>query len=190
MCAQGASTVENRRFMIGLIAVCLALCNFVGCAKPRELVRSPGNTTYYVDSAHGDDARDGTTPDRAWKTLERVNSTVFAPGDKILFKAGSRFSGQLAPQGSGKDGAPIIVDLYGTGNKPLIEAEGDYHEALLLQNQEYWEVNNLELTNQGWIHRAFRYGVRVRAWEFGTMRHIHLKNLYVHDVNGDRKSVV
>jgi hypothetical protein len=181
--------MKTRPCSIVLVVVCLALCNFVGCAKPRELVHSPGNTTYYVDGAQGDDARDGTTPDRAWKTLERVNRTVFAPGDKILFKAGSRFSGQLAPQGSGKDGAPIIVDLYGTGNKPLIEAEGDYHEALLLQNQEYWEINNLELTNQGWIHRGYRYGVRVRAWEFGTMRHIHLKNLFVRDVNGSlRKS--
>jgi len=54
----------------------------------------------------------------------------------------------------------------------------------LLANQEYWEVNGLALTNKGPSPADFRYGVRVRAWDFGTMHHIHLKNLFVHDVNG------
>jgi hypothetical protein len=181
--------MKNRQLLIAIFAICVALCSMFGCAKPRELVRSPGNTPYYVDSEQGNDQNDGTAPEKAWKSLERVNGTIYAPGDKILFKAGGRFPGQLAPQGSGKEGAPIVMDVYGAGNKPVIEAKGDYHEALLLNNQEFWEVNNLELTNQGWVHRAFRYGVRVRAWDFGTMRHIHLKNLFAHDVNGSlRKS--
>ena len=153
--------------------------------KPaRNLARSPGNTTYYVESARGDDQRDGTTPENAWRTLDRANGVLYAPGDKILLKAGSRFSGQLAPWGSGKEGAPIIIDRYGEGEKPRIDAAGRFHEVLLIENQEYWEVNNLELTNQGWVQRGFRYGVRVAAWDFGEMRHIQLKDLFIHDVNG------
>ena len=152
--------------------------------KPaKSLVHSPGNTTYYVDSARGNDQRDGTTPENAWRTLDRANGVLFAAGDKLLLKAGSQFSGQLAPWGSGKGGAPIVIDQYGDGGKPRIDAGGRFPEALLLENQEYWEVNNLELTNQGWLRRGFRYGARVAAWDFGTMRHIHLKNLFIHDVN-------
>ena len=176
--------MRTRPCLVVLAVVCFAVCNFVGCAKPRELVRSPGRTTYYVDSEQGNDQNDGTAPQKAWKSLERVNGTIYAPGDKILCKAGRRFPGQLAPQGSGKEGAPIIVDVYGTGNQPVIEANGDYHEALLLSNQEFWEINNLELTNTGLTREKFRYGVRVRAWDFGTIRHIHLRSLFVHDVNG------
>jgi hypothetical protein len=150
----------------------------------RSLVHSPGNVSYYIDSVHGNDQSDGTTPEKAWKTLDRVNATLFAPGDRILFRAGSRFSGQLAPAGSGKEGAPVFIDRYGDGGMPRIDAGGRFHEALLLENQEYWEVSNLELTNQGWLRRGFRYGVRVAAWNFGSMRHIHLKHLFIHDVNG------
>ncbi len=149
-----------------------------------DLVHSPGNTTYYVDSEHGNDHSEGTTPDNAWKTLSRVNDTLFAPGDRILFKAGGRFSGQLAPRGSGTARAPITVDVFGQGVNPRIEAGGRFHEALFLKNQDYWEINNLELTNTGLTREKFQYGVRVAAWDFGTMRHIHLKNLFVHDVNG------
>jgi hypothetical protein len=155
-----------------------------GRAETREPHRSSGGTTYYVDSEIGDDQSNGTSPEEPWKTLARVNTVLFAPGDRILFKAGSRFSGRLKPKGSGSDGAPIMIDVYGEGAKPLITAGGESREALLLENQEYWEVNNLELTNQGKTPERFRYGVRVRAWDFGTMRHIHLKNLFVHDVNG------
>ena len=171
--------MPNRSRAIILTTLCFVLCHLGGCAPTRELYRSPGNTTYYVDSERGDDQSDATTPAKAWKTLARVNGTLFAPGDRILMRAGSRFSGQLKPNGSGKEGAPIVIDMYGEGNKPRIEAEGQYHEALLLKNQEYWEVNNLELTNTGWMRRKFRYGVRVVAWDFGTMHHIHLSLIHI-----------
>jgi hypothetical protein len=132
----------------------------------------------------GQDAFSGTDPAHAWKTLDRVNRTIFTAGDRILFQAGGRFPGQLAPHGSGKEGAAIIVDAYGDGAKPLIEAAGSYPEALLLKNREYWEVNNLELTNTGLIRWKHRYGVRLQAFDFGTLHHIVLRNLFVHDVNG------
>src|SRR5512143_1927318 len=140
--------------------------------------------TYYVDSAAGNDANDGLAEARAWKTLDKVNGTTFVASDRILFKAGSRYTGQLRPRGSGKEGSPIVVDMYGAGEKPLIAAEGKFKEALLIENQGFWEINNLQLTNTGKKREKFRYGVRVRAWDYGTMRHIHLRNLYVHDVNG------
>ncbi len=140
--------------------------------------------TYYVDSASGSDQNDGLSSEKPWKSLDKVNSVTFSPGDRILFKASSRFTGQLCPRGSGSEGRPILIDSYGNGKKPLIAADGKFHEALLIENQDYWEVNNLELTNTGPTRETFRYGVRVRAWDYGTMRHIHLKNLFVHDVNG------
>jgi hypothetical protein len=139
--------------------------------------------TFHVDST-GDDGADGLSPRTAWRSLERVNSHVFQPGDRLLFRRGDRFEGQLRPQGSGEPGRPVVVDVYGGGGRPLIEAEGRFNEALLLRNQEYWEINGLELTNTGPTREEHRAGVRVAAWDFGTMRHIHLKDLHVRDVNG------
>ena len=146
--------------------------------------RDAAGATYYVDSANGSDQNDGLSQAKPWKSLDKVNSAAFGPGDRILFKAGARFTGQLKPHGSGSENAPIMVDVYGGAEKPVIAAEGKFHEALLLENQDYWEVTNLELTNTGEKRESFRYGVRVRSWDHGTMRHIQLKNLFVHDVNG------
>lgn len=141
-------------------------------------------TTYYADSAAGDDSRTGRSPGQAWKSLERLNRREFAPGDRILLKAGSVFTGRLRPRGSGDANRPIVIDKYGDGPMPRIDAGGKFHEALLLENQEFWEVNNLEITNTGPARERFRFGVRVRSWDFGTMRDIRLRNLYIHDVNG------
>jgi hypothetical protein len=157
-----------------LVAVVAALAGVV----------PPAGTVYHVDSDTGDDGYDGLAPTRPWKSLDKVNAATFTAGDRILLRAGSRYEGQLRPHGSGVEGNPIVVDMYGDGAKPLIAAAGKFGEALRLENQDYWEVNNLELTNTGPTREPLRYGARVRAWDHGTMRHIHLKNLFIHDVNG------
>ncbi|MFC4006041.1 hypothetical protein ACFOY2_02325 [Nonomuraea purpurea] len=66
-------------------------------------------TTYYVDAAAGDDTASGRDRAHAWKSLTKVNQTTFAPGDRILLRAGQRWAGQLWPKGSGRPGAPITV---------------------------------------------------------------------------------
>jgi hypothetical protein len=145
--------------------------------------------TYFVDGEAGDDSRTGTSPSQEWKTLERVNTNIFQPGDKLLFKSGSRFTGQLQPQGSGAivDGkiVPITIGKYGDGPLPRIDVEGKSLDALLLRNVEFWEVNDLEISNLGTNRAPWRTGVRIVTDGFGKMRHIHLRNLFVHDVNGD-----
>ncbi len=143
---------------------------------------APG-TTYYVDAAAGNDANSGTSAGAPWRTLDKVNAATFQPGDLILLKAGSSWTGQLRPKGSGTDGAPIVVDMYGEGPKPAIHGAGLYPETVKLFNQQYWEIGNLELTNVG-EERQTRRAVWIEAQDIGTARHIHLQNLDIHDVNG------
>jgi hypothetical protein len=144
---------------------------------------------YHVDAQSGDDRHTGHTPQQAWRSLDHVNAQVFEPGDKLFFKAGGRWSGQLRPQGSGTllDGkpVPIMIGKYGEGARPRIEGEGRHLDALLLRNVEFWEVQDLEITNLGTDREPWRTGVRIVTDNFGTMRHIRLRNLFVHDVNGD-----
>jgi hypothetical protein len=144
--------------------------------------------SYHLDSQAGDDTFSGTAPDRSWRSLERANAFVFQPGDRLLLKAGTRYVGCLKPQGSGAlvagQTVPILIDLYGEGPLPRIEAEGRALDALLLRNVEFWEVRNLELTNLGTNRQPWRTGVRIVSDGFGKMRHLRLHNLFVHDVNG------
>lgn len=144
---------------------------------------SDTGTVYYVDSRGGNDGNTGTAPDAAWKTLEKVNATTFRPGDRILLRSGSLFKGQLWPKGSGTEGHPICVDMYGGGVKPVIHADGLFEDAVLLKNQEYWEMANLEITNTG-AQRTVRRGAHVSLEDYGDAHHIYLRSLTIHDVNG------
>lgn len=142
--------------------------------------------TFYVDEVIGNDSYDGTSTLTAWKTLEKVNSIILKPSDQVLLKAGCVWSGErLKPQGSGQDGKCIMLDQYGTGAKPHIATNGAYLYACELINQQYIEVNNLQISNQGTTELAHRTGIYITAEDIGICRHIYLKNLYVHNVNGD-----
>src|ERR1700704_2129895 len=114
------------------------------------------NATYYVDSISGNDVNSGTSQQKAWKTLGKVNAMTFSPGDHILFKSGEKWSGQLWPKGSGTKQHPIVIDKYGGEMNPIINGGGEAEDAVLLKNQEYWEINNLEVTNTGPTPRVRR----------------------------------
>lgn len=112
-------------------------------------------TTYYVDAAAGNDNNTGMSQGSAWQTLTKVNNTTFQPGDQILFKAGGVWNGTLYPKGNGASGSPITIDMYGSGNKPLINGNGikfgdngNIDAAVYLCDQDYWTIRNLEVTNQ------------------------------------------
>lgn len=145
--------------------------------------------TYYVDSVGGNDAHAGTTADTAWKSLAKINRTVLEPGDTLLLKSGSTWTGQLWPKGSGRDGLPIVLGKFAAGPAPLIRGQGGTPAAFLLKNQEYWEVHDIELTNHG-EGAMERSGVRLVAENYGEVHHIYLRSLTVHDVNGSDGSKV
>jgi hypothetical protein len=149
----------NTFFTLLMVAVVLAVTAMAELVFGQEgRFNSPGRTTYYIDSEKGDDNSNGTSPEKSWASLDRVNKVVFAPGDKILFKAGTTYTGRLKPQGSGAQGKPIIIDMYGGGNKPRIDGRGAVLDTLLLGNVEYWEVSNLEITNLGPARDNWREG--------------------------------
>ncbi len=109
-----------------------------------------------------------------WNSLARVNAFTFNAGDVLLIKRGAVCDGVLAPQGSGTASAPISIDAYGSGPPPVIRG-GSAEEALRLFNQQYWEINNLEITGGN------RYGVHVSGDHANTtISHIYLRKLDVH----------
>lgn len=73
--------------------------------------------TYYV-SPTGDDARDGKSDAKAWRTVEKVNATSFQPGDTVLFARGGEWRDSLKASSNGAAGKPITYGAYGKGEKP------------------------------------------------------------------------
>ncbi|HLR57365.1 MAG TPA: right-handed parallel beta-helix repeat-containing protein [Beutenbergiaceae bacterium] len=156
-------------------------------------------TTYYIDSASGDDERSGTSPEDAWATLASLDRR-FYPGDEILLKNGSVFDGaeaRFAFEGSGTAGAPIVVGTYGEGDRPRLNGAGEVENVLTLHNQEYVTVSGLEITNldpgfgtsfglnENTNRNKNLRAVNVSARDFGVVHGITVRDLYVHSVNGN-----
>jgi Chitobiase/beta-hexosaminidase C-terminal domain/Right handed beta helix region len=165
--------------------------SLVCCALMLLATQMVRGATYYVDSVAGNDANAGTSTAAAWRTLAKVNAVAsFAPGDSILFVRGGQWSGQLAPKGSGSATLPIVIDAYGSTASPLpqLNGQGLVETTVLLKNQEYWDIKHLEITNAGTSLGALRTGIYIGAEDFGSLDHIHLIDLIIHDVNGDDAS--
>ena len=76
---------------------------------------------YYVDSFDGSDANVGWSQLQPWKSIFKVNSTLFKPADVIHLKCGGLWREMLKPRKGGASGAPITFTSYGTGRQPIID---------------------------------------------------------------------
>ena len=165
--------------------------------------------TYYV-SNNGSDTNNGLSPDTAWKTIARVNQDTYIPGDKILFERGGKWENTtLQPQGSGSAEAYITIGAYGdeTAHAPRISANGKVADALYLYNQQYWEICNLDISNnvegttmvagdtnptgnvvdrvasEGEKLGDYR-GIHIAGHDVATLQGYYIHDVRVHDVSG------
>jgi parallel beta-helix repeat protein len=138
----------------------------------------------FVDSEAGDDQADGLAPTSAWRTLARVNTESLQPGDSLCFRAGGSWTGQLTPLGSGAPDAPIVIDRYGSGPLPKIAGGTNDLQVILLVNQQYVEINHLELTNDHAGPGDYR-GISVRGRDAGELNHVAIRDCFIHDVTGE-----
>lgn len=168
MCLRSACAAEFR-LRISLLSLTLA------CSLPLGHSQALASQSFFVDCS-STAAGDGSSA-HPWNNLHDVQAHVFAPGDRILFARGSVCHGSLAPQGSGTEAAPIRVTAFGKGARAKIEAPANARQVLALDDQEYWQIDSLDLSG------ANTYGVFVNA-DKRPLHHIYLKNLYVHDVMG------
>lgn len=162
---------------------------FLGGFIPQSVkAESEIGETYYVDSKDGEDTNDGKSKDNSWKTLDKVNEVIFEPGDKILFKSGEVFSGVLQPKGSGIEGAPIIIDMYGGDSKPLFIGKEDAKYVVHLNNIEYLELNNLDIS-ANYKSKGERRGIYIYGKDAGTLSHIYINNIDLHDIKNNQTYV-
>jgi hypothetical protein len=100
----------------------MVVCGLGLAVASNGVVRADGTgagRTFYVDSVKGQDRSDGRAPDRAWRSLERVNTAPLQPGDTVRFRCGGQWRGSLLPA-SGDETAPVTYASYGEGEKPLL----------------------------------------------------------------------
>lgn len=70
-------------------------------------------TAYYISAVHGNDANDGTGPDRPWQHCEMLKQADLVAGDTVLFECGSVFRETMMEIVNG-----VSYSSYGEGAKP------------------------------------------------------------------------
>lgn len=210
-----------QRFLGGMLAaIMVASLVIPGITVNAAEDENPyGGQDYYLDATGGDDANDGTSPDKAWKNLTKANETTFSPGDRILLKSGEVWENQqLWPKGSGEESRPITIDMYGdeslgrpyiaangnvdcpisgTGDKDKITEKVGLTGAIVLRNQQYWEIHNMELSNDDDFETDITTGLVVRDGinisinadlladgDDTIMNYFRISNCYIHDIDG------
>ncbi|MFF7364660.1 discoidin domain-containing protein [Streptomyces sp. NPDC008125] len=188
-----------------------------GKSWPGNKHNATGGKDYYIDATLGHDTAAGTSPKNAWRSLAKANATTFRPGDRILLKAGEQWQNeQLWPKGSGSAGKPITISAYGDkrAGRPYIAANGNVPSpfnadgtknpqtvgltgAIVLRNQQYWDIDNVELSNDddfttdittgSYVRDGIMVSINADLFPDGAdtvMDHFRISDIYVHNLDG------
>ena len=108
--------------------------------------------------ADGNDAALGTSRKLAWRSIERVNSTRLQPGDRVLFQAGEKFTGNLriGAEDAGTASNPVVIGSFGKGRATIFAGIGT---GISVDSAGGIIVEDLVVTGAGITTNA-GYGVR------------------------------
>lgn len=108
-------------------------------------LQTAGGTIYYVNANTGSDSNSGTSPMAAWATVNKVNTSTFSAGDRILFARGQIHrtpENGLKPPSSGSSGSPITFGSYDSGDgtdDPKIYGSADGTGMTWTQSGNIWK---------------------------------------------------
>ena len=103
--------IKNMKpFLLNFLIIVALACNDT----------SPLPETKFYISNDGSDRNSGTSPLTPWKTISKINSMKFKPGDSILFKCGDRWEESLIIPSNGTSKNHIVFSSYGKGAKPKL----------------------------------------------------------------------
>ncbi|MGB1191777.1 MAG: right-handed parallel beta-helix repeat-containing protein [Pseudomonadales bacterium] len=158
---------------------------------------------YFISSTQGNDVNDGATAASAFYSLAKINSLNLLPGDRVLFKSGDQWKGMFWPKGSGTQALPIHIGSYGGEAPAIIDGDG-FQASILIFNDDYYEISNLELTNEasyldainGQAKKLSGFGGQENSWGSGrdvrfgikivastrSLNYFRLNNINIHDI--------
>ena len=151
---------------------------------------------YYV-SACGCDENDGLSPEKAWKSIAKVNATIVG-GDEVKFRCGDTFYGRLYPKAGISAEQPTAYTTYGEGKKPVIsqykiphkgvwEKTGENIYMLDMKDTSKFDGNHNEIdANAGFIkvsgvikyRKQYDPAQLTQQWDFYTDMDNHLLYVY------------
>ncbi len=142
-------------------------------------------TTYYVDSAAGNNANPGTSPATPWRDFTNINGRTLGPGERLLIKRGSVINQELVLSAEGTPEAWAEIGAYGSGPRPAIRR--NWHIAdrcALVRNPSFLRIRSLRLSHaaQGLVVNYSKTGHRGLLIE-DCIAH-HIEGLYRFNSHG------
>ena len=150
----------------------------------------------YFISATGNDASEGSLQ-HPWKTIGKINSMRFHPGDVINLHGGDTFDGTLQfLNTSGNRQSVITIQSYGD-KQATIDAQDS--AAIVIDSCHYISINNITVKGSGRMEGNIKDGIAVRNCsdlqvahistsyfqKAGLLilnsRHIEARDIYAHD---------
>jgi hypothetical protein len=154
-----------------LLGVCLAW--FVATLVLGDFAYAH-NTTYYVDAAGGNDLNSGTSMTSPWRTINRANALNLEPGDRLLFRGGQTFNGNLllVAEDAGTVANPVKVGSYGTGRARISAGTGT---GVSVYNAGGIEVSSLVVSGAGRTAGNTVSGVKIYTDRGGATKFAHVR---------------
>jgi hypothetical protein len=135
-------------------------------------------TTYYV-SPSGNDANDGKSTARAFRTIAKVNALALQPGDTVAFEGGESFTGPLTISRSGTSRQPIRITSFtsatGLDRAEILAGNGD---GMVIRDAEYVWVSKVKVVGSGTASNR-GHGIMLDRTIAGTSR---LRCIYLDQV--------
>jgi len=198
-----AGIIAKKPFYSILCSVLIAGNSFLGTGAntglPFDLLQSGENTqevyvnpvAYYIHPGSGDDANDGRSMEKPFRTLDRVENLVLHPGDRIVLADGQLYPGSLKLiNQEGSPGNPVLVtseNWHEKGGKTpaTIDFKGQAN-GVLIEDCSYITLSNIRLSGNGYENKdkasAMRCGVLVTSSNKSVMKTIRIDHLYISDV--------
>ncbi|HDD61884.1 MAG TPA: hypothetical protein ENF22_05080 [Chloroflexi bacterium] len=168
----------KQMFSIQGAGILIFLSLFASCS-------GPSGNEYFVDADHGEDSNSGTSREKPWQTVEKVNSMTFDPGDNIYFKRQTSYSYGLQINGDGTEVAPILIGAWGEGDAPSFTNtdDGNYNGNCIQLNGDYQILENIYCFGTN----AAPSGGYLNVWKLGGIKinlgadHCVVRNCEVED---------
>lgn len=154
---------------------------------------------YYFHPKKGDDGNTGLSEAEPFRSLIKANELDLKPGDRILLAGGEVFPGTLELKGfKGIESQPLIITSFfpettSAASPAKIDAKG-FPNGILIQNSSFIQVQNLEISGEGYGSSSpegtMRVGVLILATGGGQVKGIKLEKLKISTIYFEEKGFV
>ena len=165
--------IPKRVFINNPFRICLICCLW------HSALLSASAATFYI-SPNGNDSASGLAPAQAWRTVRKVNQTVYSPGDTILFEGGTTFKGPLIfdKKDHGTPAAPIVIGSYRLAEAGRAKISAGRGTGVDVYNASGIHLRDLIIVGNG-ATRNSQSGVMVLSTRNGGIRNIRMENLEI-----------